>query len=155
MLEAWPHHRAAHDERKRTGKGIQVFRMPRKVKPWYLQGKHCSLRTQGQCCYAQKTRRGMFRPMKGLKLVQAHQQSPAHWQDVQRSACTHIHGERRQFTQAGSAKADALKSTHLAMLKAQAFQNTGPEPPFICSHSREEAANPAPASLLKTGNHYA
>ena len=33
MLEAWPHHRAAHEEKKRTGRGIQVFRMPRNVKP--------------------------------------------------------------------------------------------------------------------------
>ena len=41
--------------------------------------------------------------------------------------------------------------THLAMLKAQAFQNTGPAPPFICSHSREDAANPAPVSMLSTG----
>ena len=28
------------------------------------------------------------------------------------------------------------------MLKAQKFQNTGPAPPFICSHSSEDAAKP-------------
>ena len=33
-------------------------------------------------------------------------------------------------------------AAHLAMLKAQKFQNTGPAPPFICSHSSEDAAKP-------------
>ena len=34
-------------------------------------------------------------------------------------------------------------AAHLAMLNAQKFRNTGPAPPFICSHSSEDAAKPA------------
>ena len=39
------------------------------------------------------------------------------------------------------------------MLKAQKFQNTGPAPPFICSHSSEDAAKPAQHQAAQLSTH--
>ena len=44
-------------------------------------------------------------------------------------------------------------AAHLAMLKAQKFQNTGPAPPFICSHSSEDAAKPAQHKAAQLSAH--
>ena len=39
------------------------------------------------------------------------------------------------------------------MLKAQKFQNTGPAPPFICSHSSEDAAKPVQHQAAQLSTH--